>query len=80
MTEEYFNEHVLRCKKCGSKPLLVTENSMYTKDDDDKFRDDELEYEPETVGNPEHNIGHIIIERATGCRNGSPNRYTSGFT
>ena len=38
MTEEYFNEHVLRCKKCGSKPLLVTENSMYAKDDDDKFR------------------------------------------
>lgn len=48
--------------------------------DDDKFRDDELEYDPETVGNPENNTGHIIIERATGSHSGPPNRYTSGFT
>lgn len=38
MTEEYFNEHALKCNKCGSKPLLVTENSMYAKNDDDKYR------------------------------------------
>ena len=38
MTEEYFNEHILKCKKCGAKPLLVTENSMFAKNDDDKYR------------------------------------------
>ena len=34
MTEEYFKEHVLKCNKCGSEPLLVAENSMFAKSDE----------------------------------------------
>lgn len=38
MTEEYFNEHVSKCKKCGNKPLLIVEKSMFSKTNDEKYR------------------------------------------
>ena len=38
MTEEYFNENVSKCKKCGNKPLLVIEKSMFSKTNDEKYK------------------------------------------
>lgn len=34
MTEEYFNSHVKRCKKCGNTPRLVSETPLFTKSDE----------------------------------------------
>ena len=38
MTEEYFKKHVLNCNKCGSKPLLVSDSSVLSKTDEEKYR------------------------------------------
>lgn len=38
MTEEYFKDHVLKCKKCGDIPLLTVETPMFSDSKEDKYR------------------------------------------
>ena len=38
MMKKYFEEHVLKCKNCGSKPLLIEEVPFTSKSGQKKFR------------------------------------------